>query len=105
MAKVRLQWRPPKPDVLQEQTLRKDVKRFEIQDEDLHEMVRYRGTLDVLRKVARTEGVLGWYAGMPAQLLKAVLCQGLLFVSKDKFQRWTLLLFTLFARRSSSNKA
>ncbi|KAI9346730.1 mitochondrial carrier domain-containing protein [Zopfochytrium polystomum] len=46
---------------------------------------KYTGPVDVLIKVSRSEGVPGWYRGMDAQLLKAVLCQGILFVTKDFF--------------------
>ncbi|KAJ3105541.1 ADP/ATP carrier protein [Phlyctochytrium bullatum] len=133
MAKVRLQWRPPKAEELDLTPLSSasttpltvpsepastsspqpnptnaaaaSKAHATEHRERLHEMVRYRGTWDVLRKVLATEGVVGLYAGMPAQLLKAVLCQGLLFVSKDEFQRLTLLLFSLLASQAQHQHA
>ncbi|GJJ08375.1 hypothetical protein Clacol_002589 [Clathrus columnatus] len=55
---------------------------------------RYSGSIDVLRKVWKSEGFLGWYQGMGAQILKAVLTQALLFVSKDQFERYALVILT-----------
>lgn len=71
MAKVRLQWRP--------------------QDYDSNERVRYQGALDVLYRVLNSEGWRGWYKGMQAQIVKAVLTQALLFVIKDKLVLYTIL--------------
>ncbi|KAJ3390389.1 ADP/ATP carrier protein [Entophlyctis sp. JEL0112] len=71
MAKVRMQWRAP-----QDLSLPGDSSRN----------ITYSSAGDVLQKVLQTEGVRGLYAGLEAQLLKAVLCQGILFVSKDWFE-------------------
>ena len=36
--------------------------------------------------------------GMQAQIIKAVLSQALLFMSKDQFEHWALAIMVLFAR-------
>jgi hypothetical protein len=50
------------------------------------------GALSILAHVLRTEGFLGWYQGMGAQITKAVLSQALLFMSKDQFEVYALFL-------------
>ena len=79
MAKVRLQWKPPKVQGLSEAD---------------QESIRYKTTWDVLRKVYKTDGFPGLYTGLSAQILKAVLCQAILFVSKEKLTHYTLTLFS-----------
>ncbi|CAG8455985.1 13530_t:CDS:10 [Dentiscutata erythropus] len=57
MAKVRLQWKPPKSDL-------KDGIDFEECEEDSSNFkrnIKYKGAIDVLRKVLATDGVQGWY--------------------------------------------
>jgi len=76
------------------------------------------GAIALLAKVYREKGVAGWYKGLGAQIIKAVLCQGkfrlsrlvfsawtilltllgILFVSKDQFESYTILLLALLAR-------
>ncbi|KAI0775086.1 mitochondrial carrier domain-containing protein [Trametes elegans] len=56
------------------------------------------GALTVLARVWRRRGFLGWYQGMSAQLVKAVLTQALLFMSKDQFEHWALAIMVLFWR-------
>ncbi|KAI8370558.1 mitochondrial carrier domain-containing protein [Radiomyces spectabilis] len=75
MAKVRLQWKPSK-----------DMK---------DRVVAYKGALDVLSRVLKTDGFFGWYKGMSTQITKAVLSQALLFMMKDIFTNYTVLLFAL----------
>ncbi|KAI7869500.1 mitochondrial carrier domain-containing protein [Spinellus fusiger] len=75
MAKVRLQWKPSK-----------DMKEH---------TVAYRGALDVLGRVLKTDGVFGWYKGMSTQITKAVLSQALLFMMKDIFTKYTVVLYVL----------
>ncbi|EJD50802.1 mitochondrial carrier [Auricularia subglabra TFB-10046 SS5] len=58
------------------------------------------GALDILRTVAREQGVRGWYQGMSAQITKAVLSQALLFVSKDQFELYALRILAMWARLS-----
>lgn len=66
------------------------------------------GAIPLLTKVYRKEGLTGWYQvcisdvyihsgsnylqGMSAQITKAVLSQALLFMSKDQFEHWALLI-------------
>ncbi|RUS21998.1 mitochondrial carrier domain-containing protein [Jimgerdemannia flammicorona] len=84
MAKVRLQWKPPK---------------------DMEGKVeKYTSAIDVLGGVLRTEGIVGWYKGMGAQITKAVLSQALLFMMKDIFTRYTILLYAL-ARKLAATRA
>ncbi|KAI9312445.1 mitochondrial carrier domain-containing protein [Dichotomocladium elegans] len=80
MAKVRLQWKPSK---------------------DIQDKVKpYNGAIDVLTRVLHTEGFLGWYKGMGAQIFKAVLSQALLFMMKDLFTRYTVVAYALLLRAS-----
>lgn len=51
-----------------------------------HHKFHHRGAIDILRATYNENGFRGWYQGMGAQITKAVLCQGILFVSKDKFE-------------------
>ncbi|KAG1148321.1 hypothetical protein G6F37_003992 [Rhizopus arrhizus] len=75
MAKVRLQWKPSK--------------------ENQDKVIPYKGSLDILARVLRTEGFFGWYKGMSTQITKAVLSQALLFMMKDIFTNYTVLAFAL----------
>jgi adenine nucleotide transporter 17 len=114
MAKVRIQ------------TRKKDVE--ESEDGTLPEPSnttsrRYRqneGAVDILARVLRTEGFVGWYKvrspayvgsvqlvyvflkGMGAQILKAVLSQGVLFMSKEQFEQYALAIIVLYYRLSAS---
>lgn len=47
---------------------------------------RPTGAVELLKQVYKEEGFAGWYQGMAAQITKAVLCQGILFVCKDRFE-------------------
>ncbi|KAJ3075411.1 ADP/ATP carrier protein [Podochytrium sp. JEL0797] len=75
MAKVRMQWRPP---VQRGRTLTTE-------EATTRAAIEYKNAPDVLWKVFQTEGIAGWYSGLGAQLLKAVVCQGILFMTKDAF--------------------
>ncbi|KAJ3092856.1 ADP/ATP carrier protein [Quaeritorhiza haematococci] len=83
MAKVRLQWKPPKS--IEKELSEKD-----------REGLRYKGSIDVLTKVLQSDGLLGWYRGMHTQITKAVLTQAILFVSKDQ----ALIVSVHFTARS-----
>ena len=81
---------------------------------------RDEGAVDILARVLRTEGFSGWYKvrflapgptprcliqrcflqGMSAQILKAVLSQGVLFMSKEQFEIYALTIMTLIAQFS-----
>ncbi|KAA1119325.1 ADP/ATP carrier protein [Puccinia graminis f. sp. tritici] len=56
---------------------------------------RYSGAIDVLRQVYAEKGCSGWYQGMQAQIMKAVLSQALLFGIKDILEDYTVLLLIL----------
>ncbi|KAF8501553.1 mitochondrial carrier [Russula emetica] len=60
------------------------------------------GAVDILARVLRKEGFLGWYKGMGAQILKAVLSQGVLFMSKEQFEQYALAIVMLYYRLSAS---
>jgi adenine nucleotide transporter 17 len=83
------------------------------------------GAIEILGRVLRTEGFLGWYKvcwpprslfwsmygllncpgcwkGMGAQILKAVLSQGVLFMSKEQFEQYALAIMVLCYRLSAS---
>lgn len=42
------------------------------------------------------------FQGMSAQILKAVLAQAFLFMSKDQFERYALVLMTVWQRLTTS---
>lgn len=86
MAKVRLQWKAP---------LEVQKKMSNVDKQSLN----YKHSWDVLAKVYHQDGIRGWYKGMKAQIIKAVLCQAILFVTKAKFTYWTILLFRLVQTR------
>ncbi|KAJ3415669.1 ADP/ATP carrier protein [Chytridiales sp. JEL 0842] len=91
MAKVRMQWRPPRS--------------AEGLSAKQQAALRYTGSLDVLRKVYASDGILGWYKGMQTQITKAVLCQAILFVGKEQFTTWTLLVLQAFAKYQAEHAA
>ncbi|TPX61725.1 hypothetical protein PhCBS80983_g00997 [Powellomyces hirtus] len=84
MAKVKMQWKPPK-----------HVATLSQKDRDA---VTYKSSIDILQKVFKKEGLAGWYNGLQPQIIKAVICQAILFVCKDQFGAWTLMLFAFFAK-------
>lgn len=63
-----------------------------------HDKRRHVGALEILSRVWKKEGFLGWYQGMQAQITKAVLSQALLFMSKEQFEHWALALIVLITR-------
>ncbi|CAE6519585.1 unnamed protein product [Rhizoctonia solani] len=63
-----------------------------------------KSAVKLLAKVLREDGVLGWYQGMGAQITKAVLAQALLFMLKDQFERYALVIM-LFIRKLRSPKS
>ncbi|EKM58520.1 uncharacterized protein PHACADRAFT_252922 [Phanerochaete carnosa HHB-10118-sp] len=61
-----------------------------------HKHMKHATSLQILHRVYLENGFLGWYQGLGAQLLKAVLAQTLLFMSKDQFEHWALhIIFML----------
>ncbi|CAE6413726.1 hypothetical protein ACGC1H_003000 [Rhizoctonia solani] len=62
-----------------------------------------KSAVRLLTKVLREDGVFGWYQGMSAQITKAVLAQALLFMLKDQFERYALVIM-LFIRKLRSPK-
>lgn len=78
-----------------------------------HAHSKHVGALDILARVYRHQGILGWYQvgsstdsvddgahallqGMGAQITKAVLSQALLFMSKERFEHWALAIMVLW---------
>ncbi|KAK0236073.1 mitochondrial carrier domain-containing protein [Armillaria nabsnona] len=93
MAKVRIQARSA-------DTEEATVKHLEVphSHEYHHKQYKHPGALDILLRVWRTEGFSGWYQGMQAQIIKAVLSQALLFMSKDQFEKYTFMLMLVWNR-------
>ncbi|GJE94591.1 mitochondrial carrier [Phanerochaete sordida] len=61
-----------------------------------HKHMKHASSWQILHRVYAENGFLGLYQGLGAQLLKAVLAQSLLFLSKDQFERWALqIIFML----------
>jgi hypothetical protein len=65
-----------------------------------HEHKKHTGALDILARVWKREGFVGWYQGMEAQITKSVLSQALLFMSKEQFEHWALAIMIFAARLS-----
>ncbi|KAJ3213941.1 ADP/ATP carrier protein [Clydaea vesicula] len=86
MAKVRLQYKPPS-----------NLSPTEIKK------LKYKSAVEVLTKVVKEHGILGWYKGMQTQITKAVFCQAILFMLKEQFNMWTVLLFALASKRKLKN--
>ncbi|KAH8101006.1 adenine nucleotide transporter [Cristinia sonorae] len=99
MAKVRIQARTADAEEAKEEHLPKPHPH-----EYHHTQFKHTGALDILGRVWKKEGFLGWYQGMGAQIFKAVLSQALLFLSKEQFEAWTLAfsVFLWTLRQSTS---
>ena len=114
MAKVRIQARAADIEDAEEEHLPPPVH-----NKPHHKTGHHVGALTVLARVWRRKGFVGWYQvsplsclgfvlsesltsvclqGMGAQLVKAVLTQALLFMSKDQFEHFTLALMALLYR-------
>ncbi|KEI38600.1 uncharacterized protein L969DRAFT_50979 [Mixia osmundae IAM 14324] len=59
---------------------------------------RYTGAFDVLAQTYKAKGLAGWYQGMQAQIIKAVLSQALLFGIKDMLEAYTIALLAAYGR-------
>ncbi|KAJ3554712.1 hypothetical protein NM688_g2959 [Phlebia brevispora] len=93
MAKVRIQARSADvEDAIEHKTPKPHPHQFH------HEKTHHVGALDILARVMRKEGIVGWYQGMGAQITKAVISQVLLFLSKEQFERWALAIIVLIWR-------
>lgn len=95
MAKVRIQARSADTDASESKGLPGG------RDGNTKPKVIHVGALSLLLRVLRKEGFVGWYQGMSAQVIKAVLSQALLFVSKEQFEHWALAIMILFAKFTS----
>ncbi|EGN98816.1 hypothetical protein SERLA73DRAFT_181469 [Serpula lacrymans var. lacrymans S7.3] len=95
MAKVKIQARTAETDAIEEEELPSLVGQSRQRQKP--------GALDILLRVWKREGLLGWYRGMGAQITKAVLSQALLFVSKDQFEHWAVAIMFLFAKLTSNS--
>ncbi|KAF9524865.1 adenine nucleotide transporter [Crepidotus variabilis] len=69
-----------------------------------HQHSKHIGALDILGRVYKREGFTGWYQGMQAQIMKAVISQALLFTSKEQFEHWALGIMILLARFSAKRR-
>jgi len=95
MAKVRIQARSPEHDREEENGI--------LLPSQQPSKPKQTGAVGLLIRVLQTEGFVGWYQGMSAQIVKAVLSQALLFVSKEQFERWALTLMILLSKLRSSS--
>ncbi|TIB68958.1 hypothetical protein E3P77_00761 [Wallemia ichthyophaga] len=59
-------------------------------EQDKKELKKNTGALKLLMHIYKKRGIAGWYQGMHAQIVKAVLQQALLFVLRDIFEKYTL---------------
>lgn len=60
-------------------------------EQDKKTLKKNAGALKLLLQVYKKKGMIGWYKGMHAQIIKAVLQQALLFVLRDIFEKYTLM--------------
>ncbi|KAJ7928878.1 mitochondrial carrier domain-containing protein [Mycena leptocephala] len=97
MAKVRIQTRTADEDEAKVEHIELPVAHQPHHD---HSKLKHPGAIDILAQVLQREGILGWYRGMAAQIIKAVLSQALLFMSKEQFEQWALAIMVFFARLS-----
>ncbi|KAG2060890.1 mitochondrial carrier [Suillus hirtellus] len=95
MAKVRIQARSSDTDTLENESLPGG------RNGNTDSKAKQAGALGLLLRVLRKEGFVGWYQGMSAQIIKAVLSQALLFVSKEQFEHWALAIMVLFTKFTS----
>ncbi|KIJ12796.1 hypothetical protein PAXINDRAFT_170993 [Paxillus involutus ATCC 200175] len=98
MAKVRIQARTSDVDVEEAKDLPDSSRRASHSAK-----TRQAGALGLLIRVLKTEGFVGWYQGMSAQIIKAVLSQALLFVSKEQFESWALAMMLMFSKLKSAS--
>ncbi|THH15559.1 hypothetical protein EW146_g4931 [Bondarzewia mesenterica] len=90
MAKIRIQTRTADAELAEEQHISLPPHGYH------HKAIKHAGALDILIRVWKQHGFLGWYQGMSAQITKAVISQALLFMSKEKFEHWALAIMLLF---------
>ncbi|KAJ7227372.1 mitochondrial carrier domain-containing protein [Mycena pura] len=95
MAKVRIQTRTADEEESEDKHMDLPAPHKHHHD---HSKLKHPGALDILARVLQTEGPLGWYRGMGAQITKAVLSQALLFMSKEQFEQWALAIMLFYAR-------
>ncbi|KAJ9105947.1 hypothetical protein QFC19_003281 [Naganishia cerealis] len=65
---------------------------------NVNKRTRQTSAIGILRDTYKTKGFSGWYQGMQAQILKAVLSQGILFMLKTQFERYALIIMILSRR-------
>jgi len=58
---------------------------------------KYTGTIDVVRKISRQEGLLGFYKGMDSKIVQSVLTAALLFMIEERFSAYILRLLVFLA--------
>ena len=58
----------------------------------------YRGTLDVLVKAFKANGVLGLYQGLSTQLFKSIATNVILLTTKEKITKYTFALISFILR-------
>ncbi|KAH7912788.1 mitochondrial carrier domain-containing protein [Hygrophoropsis aurantiaca] len=93
MAKVRIQARSSDAETTNEEDILSSTAR----------RTKSPSALSLLLRVMRNEGISGWYQGMSAQIIKAVLSQALLFVSKEQFEHWAIRIMLLFSGLTSKS--
>ncbi|KAJ9122944.1 hypothetical protein QFC24_003982 [Naganishia onofrii] len=64
----------------------------------ISKQTRQTSAIGILKDTYKSKGFAGWYQGMQAQILKAVLSQGILFMLKTQFERYALIIMILSRR-------
>lgn len=85
MAKVKMQWKAPKDS----------ASKLTKEEQDA---IKYKGAWDILRKAYHADGLKGWYIGMQAQIMKAVLSQAIVFTIKEKLTFYTTVMFAILSK-------
>ncbi|KAJ1653907.1 hypothetical protein IWQ61_006064 [Dispira simplex] len=65
------------------------------------EAKRYNSVLDGLRKIVSQEGIEGLYKGIEFKLVQSVLTSAFLFMAKEQFYRYAVLILALFSHSAS----
>eukprot|EP00160_Parvularia_atlantis_P003082 Unigene12567_Nuclearia_a/m.38173 Unigene12567_Nuclearia_a/g.38173 ORF Unigene12567_Nuclearia_a/g.38173 Unigene12567_Nuclearia_a/m.38173 type:complete len:314 (-) Unigene12567_Nuclearia_a:48-989(-) len=79
--------------------------RLQSKYKDDREELKYKNTFDVLRKVYRSEGLLGWVTGLETQIFKAVLTQAIQLMAKEEIAAATVRLMALVAAHRAHKAA
>ncbi|RKP40300.1 mitochondrial carrier domain-containing protein [Dimargaris cristalligena] len=73
--------------------------RMQLRQSQSDESQRYHSVLDGLRKIIKYEGVEGLYKGIEFKLVQSVLTSAFLFMAKEQFYQYAVILLALVRKR------